>query len=58
MKKLIKYALALSVITFFPAVVITLFAHFGLDEYMQGVVSVATGYVAIQMTDEYFKYKE
>jgi hypothetical protein len=58
MNKLIKYALVLTVITVFPAGVITLFAHFGLDEYMQGVVSAAIGYMAIQMTDEYFKDKE
>jgi hypothetical protein len=57
MKKLINYALVLTVITFFPAGVITLFAHFGLDEYMQGVVSAAIGYMAIQMTDTYFKDK-
>lgn len=57
MKKLINYAWVISVITFFPAGVITLFAHFGLDEYMQGVVSATIGYVAIQMTDTYFKDK-
>ena len=57
MKKIIGYVLVLTVITFFPAGVITLFAHFGLDEYMQGVVSAAIGYMAIQMTDEYFKDK-
>ena len=58
MKKIIGYALVLTVITFFLAGVITLFAYFGLNEYMQGVVSAVIGYMAIKMTDEYFKDKE
>lgn len=58
MKKIIRYALVLTVITFFPVGVITLFAHFGLDEYMQGVIGAAIGYMAIQMTDEYLKDNE